>query len=349
MNHPMKASPSIRADFDFKNFTFGIQATDHMLTAAYRNGMWQDYEILPFGNLSINPLSMALHYGQTVFEGLKAYRMEDGAVNIFRLSDHHDRINRSLYRMAMPALPKDLFVGGMEALIRTEESWIINDPDYSLYIRPCVIATEARLGVDASEEYLFMILLSPMRSYYSKNLKVKVETDFIRAAKGGTGAAKNGGNYGATLLPQRLAKEAGFDQIIWLDATERRFIEESGTMNLMVILDGLSLITPPAGETVLKGITRDSILKLAPSIGLEVNEAPIEIADLMQWIEAGRDVEVFGVGTAAIISPIESISYQGNLAYPNTRPDSKMAQLKALLQSIRRGTHGDRFGWNHLV
>ncbi|MCC5936909.1 MAG: branched-chain amino acid aminotransferase [Lunatimonas sp.] len=345
----MQPTPISKPDFDFKNFTFGVQATDHMLTAIYRDGMWQEYEILPFGNLSISPLAMALHYGQTVFEGLKAYRMENGAIHIFRLSDHHDRINRSLYRMAMPALPKGLFMEGMEALIRTEESWIIDDPDYSLYIRPCVIATEARLGVDASEEYLFMILLSPMRSYYSKNLKVKVETDFIRAAKGGTGAAKNGGNYGASLLPQRLAKEAGYDQIIWLDAAERRFIEESGTMNLMVILDGVSLITPPAGETVLEGITRDSILRLAPSIGLSVNERRIEVSELMQWIEAGRNVEVFGVGTAAVISPIESIDYRGTVAYPSTQPDSKMFKLKALLQSIRRGTTSDSFGWNHIL
>lgn len=230
-----------------------------------------------------------------------------------------------------------------------EESWIIADPDYSLYIRPCVIATEARLGVDASEEYLFMILLSPMRSYYNKNLKVKVETDFIRAAKGGTGAAKNGGNYGASLLPQRLAREAGFDQIIWLDAAERRYIEESGTMNLMVILDGVSLITPPAGETVLEGITRDSILRLAPSIGLEVNERRIKVTELIQWIETGRKVEVFGVGTAAVISPIESIYYQGIYTYPSTQADSRMFELKALLQSIRIGTKTDSFAWNHLV
>jgi branched-chain amino acid aminotransferase len=210
-----------------------------MLVARYRENNWSNYEIIPFGNIPLSPLAMCLHYGQTVFEGLKAYRMVDGTVNVFRLDRHFERMNRSLQRMAMPELPGELFLDGIMDLVKKEEKWVLGDPEYSLYIRPFVIATEPKLGVDASKEYLFMVVLSPMKAYYSKNLKVKVETHYTRAVKGGAGFAKNGGNYGASLLPQIEAKEAGFDQIIWLDAIERKYIEESGTMNIMFLINAL--------------------------------------------------------------------------------------------------------------
>lgn len=345
----MQTIESPKPTFDFDNFTFGVQATDRMLIARYGQSAWQDYKIVPFGEITLSPLAMCFHYGQTVFEGMKAYRMVDGGINLFRMGKHNERLNRSLRRMAMPEIPSSLFIEGLKELIRQEENWIIDNPDYSLYIRPFVIATEPRLGVDASEEYLFMIVLSPLKSYYSKNLKVKVETEYIRAAHGGAGSAKNGGNYGASMLPQRLAKKAGFDQIIWLDAAERKYIEESGTMNIMFILDGKTLITPPTGDTILEGITRNSILQLAPLQGLEVEEIRVSVDELIDWIEAGVRVEAFGVGTAAVISPFEEISYQGKSYSTYAGKDACMYGLKQGLSDIRRGISEDRFEWNFRI
>jgi branched-chain amino acid aminotransferase len=345
----MQTTLSPNPSFDFDNFTFGVQATDRMLLARYGQSAWQDFQIVPFGEIKLSPLAMCFHYGQTVFEGMKAYRMVDGGINVFRMAKHHDRLNRSLRRMAMPEIPSELFLGGLIELIHQEEKWIIDNPDYSLYIRPFVIATEPRLGVDAAEEYLFMIILSPLKAYYSKNLKVKVETEYIRAAQGGAGSAKNGGNYGASMLPQRLAKKAGFDQILWLDAAERKYIEESGTMNLMFILDGKTLITPPTGDTILDGITRDSLLQLAPVQGLEIEESRVPVDELIGWIEAGIRVEAFGVGTAAVISPFEEISYLGKTYATYTGKDASMYGLKQELADIRRGISEDRFNWNNKI
>lgn len=345
----MQTALSSKPSFDFDNFTFGVQATDHMLIARYGELAWQDFQIVPVGEIKLSPLAMCFHYGQTVFEGMKAYRMVDGAINIFRMNKHHERMNRSLRRMAMPELPDKLFVDGLTELIQREEKWIIDNPDYSLYIRPFVIATEPRLGVDAASEYLFMIILSPLKAYYSKNLKVKVETDYIRAASGGAGSAKNGGNYGASMLPQRLAKKEGFDQILWLDAAERKYIEESGTMNILFILDGKTLITPPTGDTILDGVTRDSILRLAPEQGLDVEEVRVSVDELTEWIKAGIRVEAFGVGTAAVISPFEEISYQGKSYATYTGKDASMYGLKQRLADIRRGVSEDRFGWNFMI
>jgi branched-chain amino acid aminotransferase len=339
----------ISSRFDFDNFTFGIQATDLMLMAKYKNGAWSDYSIQNFQDISLSPLAMCFHYGQTVFEGLKAYRMADGGINIFRIDKHFERINRSLYRMAMPELPEKLFIDGIGALVKKEENWVIDHSDYSLYIRPFVIATEPRLGVDASSEYLFMIILSPMKAYYSKNLRVKVETEFIRAAKGGAGTAKNGGNYGASMLPQVKARKEGFDQIIWLDAAERKYVEESGTMNIMFIVNEQVLYTPALNETILDGVTRNSLIQIAQSIGLEVREEAIAIDAMVGRITGENKVEAFGVGTAAVISPFKEIVHQG-ITYPTyTGPDAKMFELKNLLTKIRRGLQEDRFGWNHLI
>lgn len=345
----MNTTLSPALSFDFDNFTFGVQATDHMLIAKYSDGQWQNYEITSFGEISLSPLAMCLHYGQTVFEGLKAYRMRDGNINVFRLNSHFERMNRSLARMAMPEIPESLFANGLADLVKKEEQWVIDHADYSLYIRPFVIATESRLGVDAADEYLFIIILSPLKAYYSKSLRVKVETEYIRAARGGAGSAKNGGNYGASLLPQRLAQKEGFDQIIWLDATERKYIEESGTMNIMFIVDGKTLYTPPAGDTVLEGITRDSILQLAPKIGLEVRIEKIPVNQVFAWINSGLRVEAFGVGTAAVISPFEEISYIGT-PYPTyVETDAKMFEIKEKLSAIRRGVSEDPFGWNCIL
>jgi len=338
-----------RPDFDFENFTFGLQATDQMLVAKYENGSWSDFHIGPVKNISLSPLAMCLHYGQTVFEGLKAFKTVDGKVNIFRLESHYKRMNRSLERMAMPPLPEACFIDGIRELVNKESHWVIDDPEYALYIRPFAIATENKLGVDASHEYLFMVILSPLKAYYNRPLKVLVETTYIRSARGGAGSAKNGGNYGASLLPQQKAKQAGFDQIIWLDANERKYIEESGTMNIMFILNGKTLLTPALSDSILDGITRDSILKLAPELGLEVEERSIQISEILDRVIAGEQVEAFGVGTAAVISPIKEISYKGELFETYVQEDAGMYRIKNKLSEIRRGISPDLFGWSDLV
>jgi branched-chain amino acid aminotransferase len=338
-----------KPNFDFENFTFGVQATDQMLMARFENGAWSAYEIGPVKNISLSPLAMCLHYGQTVFEGLKAFRTENGQINIFRLESHWKRMNRSLERMAMPPLPASCFIDGIRDLIEKESQWVIDDPEYSLYIRPFAIATENKLGVDASHDYLFMVILSPLKAYYNRPLRVKVEATYIRSAKGGAGSAKNGGNYGASLLPQQKAKQEGFDQIIWLDANEKKYIEESGTMNIMFIINGNTLLTPALSDSILDGITRDSILKLAPELDLKVEERSIPIAEILEKIQSGEQVEAFGVGTAAVISPIKEISYNGSLYGTYIQDDAGMYRIKNKLSEIRRGTIPDKFGWADLV
>lgn len=345
----MNQTETRKPDFDFENFTFGIQSTDRMILAAFQKGEWSDYRIAPVQSISLSPLAMCFHYGQTVFEGLKAFRMTDGKINIFRMESHWKRMNRSLKRMAMPPLPRTLFMDGILELLKLESDWVIDDPGYSLYIRPFVIATEKKLGVDASQEYLFMVVLSPMRAYYNKPLKVKVETDYIRSARGGAGAAKNGGNYGASLLPQINAKKEGFDQIIWLDAKEKKYIEESGTMNILFILDGRTLVTPALSDSILDGITRDSLLKLAQEEGYSVEERSVSIEEITQRIDNGERVEAFGAGTAAVISPIETISYQGKAYKTYLSPDAGMYRLKNRLSEVRKGIKPDTYGWNHLL
>jgi branched-chain amino acid aminotransferase len=336
-------------NFDFENFTFGVQATDQMLVARFENGAWSPYKIGPVKNISLSPLAMCLHYGQTVFEGLKAFRTKDGQINIFRLESHWKRMNRSLERMAMPPIPASCFIDGIRDLIDKESQWVIDDPEYSLYIRPFAIATENKLGVDASHEYLFMVILSPLKAYYNRPLRVKVETNYIRSAKGGAGSAKNGGNYGASLLPQQKAKQEGFDQIIWLDAKEKKYIEESGTMNIMFIINGKTLLTPALSDSILDGITRDSILKIAPELDLKVEERTIPITEVLEKIQSGEQVEAFGVGTAAVISPIKESSYKGDLYGTYIHDDAGMYRIKNKLSEIRRGTVTDKFGWSDLV
>ena len=345
MNETITEKP----DFDFENFTFGVQATDQMLVAKYENGAWSNFQIGPVKNISLSPLAMCLHYGQTVFEGLKAFKTTDGKINIFRLESHFKRMNRSLERMAMPAVPASCFIDGIRELVSKESQWVIDDPEYALYIRPFAIATENKLGVDASHDYLFMVILSPLKAYYNRPLRVVVETNYIRSAKGGAGAAKNGGNYGASLLPQQKAKKEGFDQIIWLDSNEKKYIEESGTMNIMFILNGKTLLTPALSDSILDGITRDSIIKLAPELNLEVEERSIQISEIIDRIASGEQVEAFGVGTAAVISPIKEISYKGDSFETYVQEDAGMYRIKEMLSEIRRGIRPDPFGWSDLV
>lgn len=335
-------------EYDFSNIAFGTNPTDHIFMAEYKDGAWGNARIEPYQNLSLSPVAMCLHYGQTVFEGFKAYRLNDGNISIFRPYKHHARINRSLDRMCMPAIPEALFMDAVHNLVALEQEWVPDRPDASLYLRPFVIATEPRLGVKPSETYLFAIVCMPMANYYDNNLKVKVETEFVRAVEGGTGAAKCGGNYGAAFYPAQKAKEEGFDQILWTDGKHNEYIEESGTMNIMFIADG-ELITPPLSGSILDGVTRDTLITLARDAGITVTERKISYKELEAMFLEGKKLEAFGVGTAAVISPIELIAINGNHYYPNVSEDAVLYQLKTQLQQIRKGLVPDIYSWNYII
>jgi len=333
---------------DTASLPFGVQPTEHMFLAEYRDGAWHDARIVPFGDLTLSPFALCLHYGQTVFEGMKAFRAADGSINIFRPEKHYARFSGSLKRMCMPAVPERLFLEALRQLVALDGAWTPEGADGALYIRPFMIASEERLGVKVADKYLFLIVCTPAYQYYSKPLKVKVETTYVRAAEGGTGAAKCGGNYGGAFYPTVLAKEAGFDQVLWTDGRHHEFIEESGTMNVMFYIKD-TLITPPLSGTILDGVTRDSLLTLAREQGITVAERPVSYRELQGLLESGTRVEAFGAGTAAVIAPIESIAI-GNKQYTcYIGPDALMYRLAEALLQIRQGKAPDVHGWNFPV
>ena len=349
MEYPISiTSHEQRTITDTKSIPFGKIPTEHMFLAEYRNGKWQNARITPFHDLTLSPLALCLHYGQTVFEGMKAFVMEDGRINIFRMEKHYDRFSKSLNRMCMPNVPKELFTEAMHQLIQLDAKWVPDEPDGSLYIRPFMIADEGRIGVKVADEYLFMIVCSPAYQYYTKPLKIKVETHYVRAADGGTGAAKCGGNYGAAFYPTQKAKDEGFDQVLWTDSKNHEFIEESGTMNAMFYIDN-TLITPALSGTILDGVTRSSLLTIAREKGMMVEERPISIRELVAHFDAGKKVEAFGAGTAAVIAPIESISIEGKTYTCYTGENAVMYELKKELYNIRIGVSPDTHNWNYIL
>lgn len=333
---------------DTTSIPFGQQPTEHMFIAEYKDGEWHNSRIVPFTNLSMSPFALCLHYGQTVFEGMKAFLMNDGRVNIFRMDKHYDRFSKSLERMCMPQVPKGLFTEAMHQLIQLDSNWIPNDEHGSLYVRPFMIASEDRLGVKISDEYLFMIVCTPAYQYYAKPLKVKVEDKYARAADGGTGFAKCGGNYGGAYYPTKLAKEQGYDQVIWTDSKTHEMIEESGTMNLMFFIDN-TLLTPPLSGTILDGITRDSLLTLAKEMGITTDVRPIAHKEIQTALEAGKRVEAFGAGTAAVIAPIETIAMGGKEYNCYTGEDATMYKLQKALYNVRKGMATDTHNWNYII
>jgi branched-chain amino acid aminotransferase len=333
---------------DTKSLPFGKIPTEHMFIATYADGQWNDPQIVPFHDLTLSPMALCLHYGQTVFEGMKAFIMEDGRLNIFRMEKHYDRFTKSLERLCMPHVPKNLFIEAITELVKLDQDWVPKEEDGSLYLRPFMIATEPRIGVKVSDEYLFMIVCSPAFQYYSQPLNIKVETKYVRAAEGGTGAAKCGGNYGGAFYPTQKAKDEGYDQILWTDAKNHEFIEESGTMNAMFFIDHI-LITPPLSGSILDGVTRDSLLAIAREKGLTVEERAISYKELQRAFEEGKRVEAFGAGTAAVIAPIASIAIDGTSYQCYTGADAVMFQLKADLYNIRKGISPDTHHWNHII
>jgi branched-chain amino acid aminotransferase len=336
-------------EVDFDNLGFGTYVSDHMLLANYANKKWNNAEILPFSSLTLAPTALALHYGQTVFEGLKAFRQKKGKISIFRMDRHFQRFNKSLERFCMPQVSYELFCDGLKKLINTDRAWVPDREGASLYIRPFMIATEERFGVKISEEYKFIIFTGPVGSYYSKPLRVKVEDKYMRAAKGGTGYAKCGGNYGASFFPTQKAREEGFDQVLWTDGTDKFNIEESGTMNAMFVIDG-KVVTPATSDTILDGVTRDSIITLAKDMGYDVEARKVSAYELVESHKSNKLQEAFGVGTAAIASPIASIGFMGkDYKLPEYTSESFCNKVKKLLTEIRLGESPDKYGWNTLV
>ena len=348
-------SPSERAQ-KLAAIQFGRVFSDHMAVVSYRNGSWQDGEIKAYGPIAMDPAASVLHYGQAIFEGFKAYSQPDGAVSLFRPEANWERFNRSARRLAMPAIPKDVFIGASEALVAIDRAWVPSGAGESLYLRPFMIATDPYLGVRPSEEYLFMVIASPAGEYFPKGLKpvsVWASKEYVRAAPGGTGEAKCAGNYAASLLAQAEASEQGCDQVIWLDAVHREFIEEMGGMNLFFVYrqEGKPVIvTPTLTGTLLPGITRSTLLDLAASLGIAAEERKLPLTDVLRDIASGAISEVFACGTAAVITPVGLIKGQGFEQAINHGENGPVAlELRAALLGIQRGTAPDTHGWLHKV
>ena len=345
-----KAEHSRIQEVDFNNLPFGKHFSDHMFVADFVNGEWQNPQIVPFEDFTLSPALSSLHYGQSIFEGMKAFKNEEGEVLLFRPLENYRRMNESAKRMCMATLPEEIFMGGLEALLRVDADWVPTAPGTSLYIRPYMFATDIYLGVAPSKTYRFCIFTCPVGVYYSNPPKLKVETDYIRSAPGGTGFAKCAGNYAASLYPALLAQQAGYDQLMWTDAVEHKYIEESGTMNIMFIIDG-QLVTPSLSDSILKGVTRDTLLQIARDMGIEVVERRVSIAEVIEGIENGHCTEAFGAGTAVVVSPYSLIGYNGtDYMLPEFAPtDSVAMKLKTQLDAIRTGKVADAHGWVHKV
>ncbi|MXV49426.1 branched-chain amino acid aminotransferase [Pedobacter sp. HMF7647] len=344
-----KVEHSRLSETSFENLVFGKIFTDHMFCADYEDGEWKNFQILPYGELPLSPAISALHYGQAFFEGLKAYNFPNGKVGIFRPDKNAERSNKSAERLSMPHLPEDIFVQAIAALVDIDRAWIPSKPNHALYIRPFMFATDPALGVQPSKTYKFMVLTSPVGPFFAKPLKVKIETDFSRACEGGFGYAKAAGNYAGSLLPAREAAKQGYDQLIWTDSKEHAYIEELGAANIMFIIEG-KLVTPSTRDTILKGITRDSVIQLAKSWNIPVEERRISVSEVVEGIESGRVTEAFGVGTAATIIPIAEIGYNEKLYKLNeSSPREFSNRMNKALNDIRSGLTEDQFGWNYII
>lgn len=334
------------SEVDFGDLPFGKEVTDHMFIAEYKNGEWTDLRIVPYGNLQISPASPAIHYGQSIFEGLKAYHDNaSGDALVFRPLDNLKRLNLSGERMCMPTLPEDVYMDGMRALVNLDRNWIPKGEGSSLYLRPFLFSNDEYIGIRASLNWTFMIIASPVGKYYSSPVRVKIETKFTRAVSGGTGYAKAGGNYGGAIYPTKLALEQGYQQLIWTDGVDHKYVEESGTMNLMFVIDDV-LVTPGLSDSILAGITRDSVLQLARKRGMKVEERKVAVTELVDALANGRVNDAFGVGTAVTIAPIELIGFEGKdyVLPPVAYRQFSTGMLKEL-ESIRRGQAPDPFNW----
>ncbi len=340
-----------------KDLGFGRVFTEHMVTIRYRAGDgWGTGLLSPYAPIPLDPACSVLHYGQAIFEGFKAYRQPDGGIATFRPTANGERFNNSAARLAMPALAVERFVEAADILIRQERDWVPPNPGESLYLRPLMIATEVGLGVRPAKEYLFLLFGSPSGAYFAQGVKpltVWLCKEFVRAAPGGTGEAKCAGNYAASLVAQQQALDAGCQQVVWLDAVHKRFVEEMGGMNLFFVYkDGASsrIVTPKLTGTLLPGITRDSLLTIAKDLGYGVGEATISIEDWERDLKSGALTEVFACGTAAVITPVGEVKFEGGGWLVNDGQTGPVAQrLRDTLLAVQHGTLPDTHGYMHRV
>ena len=334
---------------DFNHIDFGKVYSDHMFISDYYKGQWHDFRIEPYDLLSFTPGSAILHYGQSVFEGLKAYKNESGDVLVFRPEMNFQRLNQSAVRMCIPEISEDIYMDGLTELLKLDKNWVPELPNTSLYIRPYIFALDEYIGIRPSDNYKFIIFTCPVGAYYSKPLKVKIETKFSRAVQGGTGYAKAAGNYAGSLYPAKLAKNKGYDQLIWTDGASHKYIEEAGTMNVM-FMKGNTLLTAETGDTVLRGITRDSVLTIAKEWGFDVQERKISVDEIVESLKKGEITEAFGTGTAATIATIELIG-DGENDYPISLPgkDSFSTRVFEELDKIKTGKKEDTHGWIYRI
>ena len=339
---------------DWEHLGFGNYFTDHMFVVDwYRDKGWTDARIVPYGPISMDPAGVVLHYAQETFEGLKAYRREDGVIQLFRPEMNAKRMQRSNERLCMPYLPVEDFVQAVKELVRVEEDWVPTARDTSLYIRPFEFSTEASLGVHMADSYRFMIILSPVGAYYPTGLdpvKIMVEDELVRAVKGGTGFTKCGGNYAGSILGQVKAEEKGYTQVLWLDGEERKYVEEVGTMNIMFKIAGEIYTAPIDNGTVLPGVTRDSMITLLRDWGYTVHEEKLAVDTLMKAGHDGSLEEVFGTGTAAVISPVGELMYKGDEVVINDNRTGELTQkLYDTLTGIQWGRIEDKYGWTTTI
>ncbi|MGR3935440.1 branched-chain amino acid aminotransferase [Streptomyces sp. BRA346] len=332
---------------------FGRHFTDHMVTIKWTEGRgWHEAQLVPYAPLSLDPANMTLHYAQTIFEGLKAYQQPDGTVATFRPEQNAERFQASARRMAMPELPVDLFLAACDALVTQDRAWVPGSGEASLYLRPFMIATEVGLGVRPANEYLFVVIASPAGAYFPRGVhpvSVWLSEEYVRAAPGGTGTAKAGGNYAASLVAQAQAAEQGCDQVVWLDAIERRWIEEMGGMNLYFVY-GNRIVTPELSGSLLPGITRASLLRIAEDLGYEVAEGRISVDDWREGNADGSLTEVFACGTAAVITPVGSVkSARASWTVADGQPGEVTTKLRKALLDIQTGAAPDPHGWLHRV
>jgi branched-chain amino acid aminotransferase len=339
-----KTTESRIGQTDFDNILFGHVFADHMFIVDYEESQWKNPRIKPYGPLQLNPALSALHYGQSIFEGMKAYRKADGHLLLFRPEENWIRLNESAQRMCMPTLPKDIFMDGLRNWLVLDADWVPSDKDHSLYIRPFMFATDDHLGVRPSSKYSFIIYGCPVSAYYTEPLRIKIEDYYVRAVGGGVGYAKTCGNYAAAMYPTHLAQKAGFHQSLWTDAIEHKYLEELGTSNFFAVIDN-KLITPELSETILKGITRDSVIQLAKDSEIKVEERPFEAIELINAFNKGKLTEAFATGTAANVAPIEHLQYKGEDMRLNVDGNTVASMLKKKLDSLKRGFTPDTRGW----
>ncbi|MFI5204780.1 MAG: branched-chain amino acid aminotransferase [Flavobacteriales bacterium] len=333
------------SEVDFSNLPFGREFSDHMFVADYKDGKWSNMEIRPFENFSLSPSISALHYGQSIFEGLKAYKNEKGEVFVFRADMNAKRLNRSAERMCMPKVPENVFLDALYELLKLDSQWVPSEEGSSLYIRPFMFATDHYVGIKPSETYRLCIFTCPVGKYYSEPVKIKIEDKYSRAMPGGTGTAKSAGNYGGALYPAKMAQDKGFHQMLWTDSVEHKYIEECGTMNIVFKING-KLVTPALSGTILDGITRNTVLHLAKEWGTPVEERKITVDEVLTACKNSTLTEAFGLGTAATVANIKMIGIgEEKFELPAFETREFSNKISQYLLDYRKGRHGDPYGW----